>query len=442
MGSEKWRVIFPFVVLKNELDKADHSAKVAMQKKRSMLKDNEFNVIAVDDYYHGKYVSFGIGQGSHGRPADIMIVDDYVAKADNVRSETFRESLERAFTSDIIARFQASTIFMIICTRWYERDPIGLLIEKIPEVVEGFIEAGLEPPKFESIKIRAQYRISDDNPIEDPRTEEGEWLWKAMLAKYLFAKGTADFHAMYNCDTSDIEKHKQIKLEDFGFYYPDELPKHGGRIMICMDGASTAGRRSDHTAIGAWMVYGRKRYLLKLWYERIEVPKLLDLMVHILLEEYPKYNQVLIEFANSGVPVYQFLTSEMKLPFVYALGFSGKIINDNKKIIKSKKDISSKSNSKMDRYLRVIPEFHGDDKKILLPYETIEHQDIFIKQLTNFTGAPGVPDDMVDMCTYLVNYTTTNVIVTSNFTQTQASNQYKAHNMNYHQKDANYFLKR
>ena len=413
MGDAKYRKIFPFVVLKNELDKGSHDAKSAMQKKRATLKDNEFNVInpllQVNESYQGKYVAFGLGQGSHGRPADIMIVDDYVAKAEDVRSETFREKLETSFDSDIVLRFQATTIFMIICTRWYDRDPIGILMDKLPQVFAGFEQAGLIPPVYKSIKIRTEYRKSDINSSRDPRTEDGQYLWMPMLSKYLLAKGGKYYNALFNCDPSDVDVQCQIKKEDFGYYSPDDLPKYGGRIFLCMDGASTVNKRSDHTAIGKWLVFGKKRYLLKIWYVKLEIPRLIELALHIAKTE--DYYKFLIEFANSGVAVCQYLKdNNMKHT---ALGFNGKELTDNKNIVKSKKDINSKSNSKYDRYLRCIPEFQHIDKRILLPVEPIEYQNKLIKQMIEFTGEDGKEDDLVDMTTYLINYTSQNIITLS-----------------------------
>ncbi len=454
MGSDKYKKVFPFVILKNDIDKSDHSSKTSMKKKQSTLADNRFNLInpldEVDDTYRGRYSAFGLGQGAQGNPADIMHLDDYIAKGMNIKSENFRASLKGAFYDDIVSRFQPYSKFIITCTRWYEEDPIGLLHDAMIDILAEFEAQGLTPPRIRSIKIRAEYRSHDDNSTKDPRTKDGEWLWLPMLSKYLMAKKSDNYNAMYNCDPSDVDQQQQITKEDFGYYHPSELPSNAGRIFISMDGASTTKDRSDHTAIGAWLVLGRKRFLLKLWYVKLEVPKLFALMEKILTEEYPDYSIVLIEFANSGVPVYQHLTTECKFRNIIALGFSGKAINDNKGIIKSRKDISSKSNSKMERYLRMIPEFQIKDRRngnrlfrIWLPEDPIEHQDILLRQLTKFNGADGNADDMVDMTSYFVNYTTSNIIVSTASSGTQLSaNQLPENGMNYFNHNPSYFIGR
>lgn len=442
MGSEKYKKVFPFVVLKNDLNQIEYSAKSVMKKKRATLKDNEFNVINPlqgDKEYQGRYTALGLGQGSHGKAGDLILVDDFVAKASDIESELFREKMRSSFDSDIIARFQASTILLLISTRWFEKDYIGLLEEKIPTLIDGFSDEYEKAPVYESLKLRTEYRTSDNNPIEDPRTKDGEFLWGAMKAKYLLAKGGKNYNAIYNCDISDIELQNQLKQSDFGYYSSEELPKYG-RIYISMDGASTTRATSDHTAIGAWMVSGRKRYLLRLWYVKMTIPNLQRLMEQILTVDYPDYSMCLIEYANSGVPVSQYL----KEKFIRntPLGFSGNEITDNNQIKKSKFDVSSKSNSKMDRYLRMIPEITHAEKRLLLPEYPIQYQDVFIKQLTTFNNDKHAEDDMVDMCSYLMNYTSKNTIIVSNYKNNQPSLVAKSSPMNYNLQNANYFVRR
>jgi len=446
MASNKYKTIFPYVILKNDLSKNDHSSNVSMKKKQSTLADNKFNLInpldLANESYRGIYSAFGLGQGAQGNPADIMIVDDYVAKGSNINSETFRATLKGAFYDDIVSRFQPSTKFIIVCTRWYEEDCIGMLMEAMADINYGYAAANLKPPAFKSIKIRAEYRTQDENPEIDPRTQDGEWLWLPMLSKYLMAKKSLNYNAMYNCDPSDVIAQNQLKAEDFGYYYPEDMPVWGGKIVICMDGASTTGNRSDHTAIGAWKVFGRKRYLIKLWYVKMIIPDLCKLCEQIITIDYPEYSEFLIEFANSGVPVSQYLKDEKKYRNITQLGFSGQSLDSNIKKPKNKRDITSKANSKMERYLRIIPEVQNREKRIFLPYYPIEHQDIFIKQMINFNGAANNADDMVDMASYFIYYTSKNIIISSNRHHDVKINNNANNGMCYNLPTKNYFLTR
>jgi hypothetical protein len=200
MGSEKFKKVFPYVILKNDISKSDHSSKTSMKKKQATLADNKFNVInpldEVNDNYRGKYAAFGLGQGAQGNPADIMTLDDYVGKGQSIKSENFRDALKGAFYDDIVSRFQPYSKFIITCTRWYEEDPIGQLHSVMEDIEAEFARLGLPPPRMKSVKIRAEYRIYDDNPPCDPRKKNGDWLWEPLIAKYIAAKRSPNYNAM------------------------------------------------------------------------------------------------------------------------------------------------------------------------------------------------------------------------------------------------------
>ena len=407
MSSEKYKLVFPYIGLKFELDKKDNSRDRQIQSKTSTMKDTEYSLLNLKtkEKYKGGYRCFGIDQGIHGIPADIFIVDDYVDKGDSVRSEGFRIKRKEWFYNDLSSRLQDnSSIIIAICTRWYFDDIIGLFHKSYEQdIVPDCIEANIQPPKLNKVRIRAEYRTSDDNSLLDPRTYNGEKLWVAHTLKYAIAKKGIYYNAMYNCDPTDTDSIRQLKESDFGYY--SELPKNSnGRYIFSIDGASTANKKSDHTAIGYWYVVGFERYLVKLWYLKLETPAMVRFVFNILEEN--KYDECLIEHASSGIPLCQHLKEHnyKHTP----LGFNGYEINDATK--KNNIDKISKSNSKMDRYLRVLPEFLTLNKRIFLPETPIEHQEEYLKQMTTFDNSPSKDDDFVDMTTYFIFYTQKNVI--------------------------------
>ena len=440
MGSDKFRKVFPYVALKNAIDKQDFSEKMLMKKKVSTFKDNEFNIVnplnEVNHDYRGSFIALGISQGSHGRPADLMIVDDYVNKAESVKSEVYREMLKTVVENDIIMRFQASTKFAIICTRWYNDDPIGIIQNKMENhVIPTFIEMGIKPPTMKCIKIRAQYRTSDDNPPEDPRTTDGEWLWKPMMAKYLLAVGSKYFNATFNCDPNADGDEDHLSLKDFGTY--ETLPSWGGRVIYSIDPAATDSETSNHTSIGEWLVYGRKRYLIKLWYFKRKIPEM-QRMVEAILSSKP-YNECLIEFTSGGQSLCQYL-EERRFRFK-ALSYAGKVLNSKVKKELDYKQNTTKSHSKWDRYLQMLPEVTAE-VRIFLPKNGCQYLDVFVKQLTTYRGELSTEDDMVDMTTMLVNYTKNNVIIASsgNFKTKPVNNNLEFDNaMCYNIENGNYF---
>jgi len=266
-----------------------------------------------------------------------------------------------------------------------------------------FAKIGEIAPKYKQVRLRTEFRTTDNNSPRDPRTTPGEWLWKPMLTKYLLARNGVDYQALYNCDPSLSDSTNQLKASDFGYY--DELPDVAGRYMFSIDGASTTNKNSDHTAIGYWFVSGFRRYLVKLWYVKMEIPDLTR-FVKGLLDEYD-YDECLIEFASAGVPLSQSLKDD-NYNNITKLGFSGRPIES--KTPTKNQDKIAKGNSKMERYLRCIPEFMFEEKRIYVPKADIEHLKTFMQQLTTFDGVDGKADDFVDCATYLIYYTSRQVV--------------------------------
>lgn len=432
LGTSKYAAIFPFVVTKNMLDKKDNTKQGSFQRKTATFSDTEFTlscpIESLKRNYRGGYKCFGMEQGIHGSPANIFLVDDYVDKAQSVMSDNFRIQRREWFFNDMASRLQGNnSVVGAICTRWYHEDIIGLMEDTHKnEVIPLFEKYKKIPPQLNKVKIRTEYRLSDDNPQEDPRSEEGQLLWEEHLLKIAFAKKGAFFNAVYNCDPSATDCRRQLRDEDFGYY--DSIPDVAGRWVFSIDGASTTKKRSDHTAIGLWFISGTKRYLAKIWYLKLETPDLIDFVVNLLKVEYPHYDDCLIEYANSGVTLVQTLRKKHHLK-CKALGFSGREISDDTKA--NKGDSITKANGKLERYLRVLPEFQMEDKRIWLSKEPIEHQAEFIRQFTTFDGTEGKADDLVDMGTYLIFYTGINIIQAANTRRVNQKSMYSKNDMCY-----------
>jgi hypothetical protein len=439
MNSKEYQEVFPDIYLKSSLDKKDNSAEAQTNRKTTTQRDNEFNVVgATGEPYSGKFIALGIGQGSHGRPADFYFIDDYVSNSKNTLSEQFKLNLASWFANDTISRFQGGykkfTKFIITSTRWFENDPVGIL-NRILDEIEPKLEENNVQIKRMSVKLRAEYRRDDNNIPEDPRTKENEPLWDAMAYKFALAKAADkdSFNIVYNQDPPNSFGMKQVCPEDFGYY--DKLPK-AGLIYICMDGASTVGARSDHTAIGVWKVLDRKRYLMRLYYVKLETMPLMEYMAQILINDFPDYYCVLIEHANSGVAVHSYL-KENNYKNIIRIGFKGNDLDSLNKLDITQGSIKE-SNSKIDRYNRALPEFKHNEKRILLPSTPIMYQNEFIHQFTTFTGERNKKDDMVDMGVYLINYTSNTFSIISN-TQYHKSSEDIYYNINNNQ---SYFCKK
>lgn len=437
MSSDKYHKVFPHILLKADLSQKGNDAKSLMQRKTSTLKDTEFTISSPfkGQNYKGKLLARGVSQGVHGYSANLSFIDDYAPTSATASSQNFRNKLERWFFSDVVSRWQPNTKFVIVCTRWYANDIITILREKMELLNDEYAKLSKEPPKYKGIKLRAEYRITDNNPPEDPRTKEGEWLCEAFITKYLMAKGSADYQALYNCDEHAEADRQQIRESDFGYY--DQLPDVSGRYIFSIDGAATTNKESDKTAIGYWFVSGFRRYLIRLWYFKKETPQLIEYVKTLLDTNH--YDECLIEFASAGIPLSQALKNA-GYSNITQLGFSGNPVNSTRKI--NTEDKIAKGNSKIERYLRVVPEFQYAEKRVFIPRIPVEFQQEMVRQLITFDGTAGRADDLVDMTTYLLFYTTRKILKSYKTNSIHDKIATKSNFMCYNNTQDNYFLGR
>lgn len=116
----------------------------------------------------GGMVAVGVGSGTTGRPGDVIVVDDPLADAEAADSPVQRRKVIDWWTSVIQTRLVASSIVVVVQTRWNEEDLSGWLIEN-----DGTGE-GVDAPRYEVLSVPAQAE-ADDALGRAP----GEWLQSA-----------------------------------------------------------------------------------------------------------------------------------------------------------------------------------------------------------------------------------------------------------------------
>jgi hypothetical protein len=412
MGGEKYKLVFEHISLKNELDKKDQSKKAQILRKTQKFTDTEISIsngLTLES--NGRFYGIAIGQGIHGKPANIFIVDDYTGKGEDTTSQLFRDKRNRWFSTDMSSRLQnLNSIVIVLCTRWYYEDIIGLFQKAYYERVKPMFEKlNFELPKFEVIKYRAEYRPDDEYKDSlDPRTTEGQLLWEEKALQYAMAKGDdEDFNALYNCDPSATDGAEKIKPEDFAYYQQGELPC-SGRIYMVIDAGGTATQKSDKTAIQVWLVNGANKYLIKLYYVKMRSLELSDFVYNLLTNEWAEYDECVIEHTSGGITVCEHLIHNKKMPNIIRMSVTGRPLGDETPVEAHNK--IKGANSKLERYNRILSIFRKPTKTIFLPAHQIEHQDEFLKQITKFTGDPGRKDDHADAFVYFLLRTKNNVV--------------------------------
>lgn len=114
--------------------------------------------------YRGGMVAAGVGSGITGKPGDVIVVDDPLADAEAADSPTMRAKVIAWWTSVVQTRLIASSIVIVVQTRWNEEDLSGWLIAN----------DNPENPYYRVLSIPAQAE-ADDLLGRQP----GEWLISA-----------------------------------------------------------------------------------------------------------------------------------------------------------------------------------------------------------------------------------------------------------------------
>jgi hypothetical protein len=116
----------------------------------------------------GGMIAVGIGSGTTGRPGDVIVVDDPLADAEAADSPVQRKKVIDWWTTVIQSRLVATSLVIVVQTRWNEEDLSGWL-----KANDG-TGTGRDAPRYQVLSIPAQAEA--DDPLG---REVGEWLQSA-----------------------------------------------------------------------------------------------------------------------------------------------------------------------------------------------------------------------------------------------------------------------
>ena len=215
---ERYRALFPMVVLDEETQAVGRwQLRVAEEKGRSRVA--------------GGYRAVGVGGGLTGFGADILLIDDPVANADDANSEVVRESTWNWYATVARTRVMPGGGVLVVQTRWHDDDLSGRIIElmkqdanadqfkvvsypALAEFDEPHRKAGqaLHPERYDErayAQIRASVGPSVWNALyqQNPVPDEGEFFKKDDVQYYNELPPTASlcFYASWDCAISERE---------------------------------------------------------------------------------------------------------------------------------------------------------------------------------------------------------------------------------------------
>lgn len=300
-----------------------------------------------------------------GKPADILIIDDYFKDDSEAFSVKVREQVWNWYATTARTRQQAKTIKIVFATRWHSDDLIGRILEK---------SKNNKDPNFipwKVITFRAEKMPEDMANLYDKR-KVGEPLDPNKL--HLYAENKDDYRVwMALFQQTPLNELGHIFQRDRISYYRT-LPENINKILISVDtNCNSKSKHGDEGAVHVWGKYGNYYYLLKFVSKRFDYVELKNTL-HDIIKEYPNYWAIIIEARTNG----HALVSDLK-----NAGFSRVI------------DFEPGSSSKLTRASLILPYF--DANEVMFPDPKINSSiEKIIGQLLNFTGEDGASDDNVD----------------------------------------------
>jgi predicted phage terminase large subunit-like protein len=254
----------------------------------------------------------GVGSAATGRGfGSCGLIDDPVKSAEEANSETIREKQKDWYSSVWYTRAEPDAALVIIQTRWNEDDLSGWLLA----------QEEYEPEHWHIVNFEA---IKSDVPTKFPATCTVEPDWRSpgealcperydlvKLQKIKARIGEFFFGALYQQRPYPAEGNI-IKLAWFRRY--DTPPENPTMIVLSWDTASKAKELSAYSVCTVWFVTESGFYLMDVWRDRVEMPRLQSTVISLGERWAP--NAILIEDKASGTGVIQLVQAKAWLPIV------------------------------------------------------------------------------------------------------------------------------
>jgi predicted phage terminase large subunit-like protein len=235
--------------------------------------------------HRGGYIAASVAGAVAGHGANILMIDDPVASAEEARSVAYRERTWEWFLQDAVTRLEPQGAIILIGTRWHEDDLIGRVLLNSED-------------KWHHLNLPA---ISED----------GEALWPErypieVLEERRAELGAQNFEALYQQRPSSPEGEMFKRFWWRRYMAPPTLSK----IEQFVDSSFKTGVKNDYSVIATWGYDGQGSvFLLDLYREKLEYP---DLMMTIHREHakwapHAKSVPVVIEDKASGQSAIQTL---------------------------------------------------------------------------------------------------------------------------------------
>jgi len=242
--------------------------------------------------YGGSIMCFGIMSGITGKGADLIIIDDPIKNRQEANSKTTRESVWDEILDSVNTRLSADGKIIFIMTRWHEDDPVGRIIDIVPEQCE-IINIPLEADEDDPLGREV------GEPLFPEIGKDAKWL-EETKRMYTQKKGKLSWEALYNGKPS-IAEGNLLKAEHFNYYKKEDLPEKFPVLILSVDTALKDGEDNDWTVIQAWGKIGPDFYMLDITRGHWNFTQMVSNIR--MMHNHWKPQQTLIEAKAAGQPV-------------------------------------------------------------------------------------------------------------------------------------------
>lgn len=272
------------------------------------------------DGWRGSYAVRGVGAGTAGLRAHLILGDDLYKNAEDAMSPTTRESVWRWWTADIMPRRLPNAPIILVNTRWFSQDVIGRLMEMAERNPESV------PQPFVAINIPVQSKDSNDPLGREP----GEWLWCSdqqedgyySIQDYVAKRegmSPSLWSALYEGIPLD-QKGGFVTEDQFQRYSKPPVNKQNQTIqwtktVISIDTAQKGQERSDYTAMLVFRVgVDGSHYLVDVWRDKKPLDEIVRVMSRLM--RVWQANYALIEDSGMGAQILENYKGKMPSPII------------------------------------------------------------------------------------------------------------------------------
>lgn len=216
----------------------------------------------------GEYTAVGIGGGTTGRGADILLIDDPVKDKQEAESSVIQERNIGWYKSVARTRLSPGGAIVVIQTRWHDKDLAGQILA--------------EDPEWEIVDLPA---IAEHD--EEFRTE-GEALWPSQysieeLRSIEKEIGTELFSALYQ--QSPISFKSQVfKKSYFKYRTLEQVLALNTLCYVTIDPAPGKTQKADYIGVTVNYVDNENKWNLKAYRVKFDSMALIQLLFKIYAE--------------------------------------------------------------------------------------------------------------------------------------------------------------